>query len=258
VGTIRGLASRRTVVGGLAVSIFLIAWQVVGSHNIIRSDLISYPSEAVETFARMAASGELGQNALVSFAEFLQGYIPGALAGVAAGVLLALIKPLRLSLDPLLVAIYTAPSIAFIPILVVWFGVGTFSKIVIVFLSVVFPVMLNTRAGVAEVAEPWLRAVRSFGANRWQLVAKAILPGSLPAIMAGLRLGLGRGIVSLIAAEMYVSLAGIGHLIQVYSSAARASEIVVLTVVIAAFGFACVTLARGLEERLGTWRSDFE
>jgi ABC-type nitrate/sulfonate/bicarbonate transport system permease component len=252
------VTSRRTVVGVLAVALFAVVWQLIGSHNIVRSDLISYPSEVVTTFVAMTKSGELGKNALVSILEFVQGYVPAAIVGVAAGVLLALIRPLRLLLDPLLVAIYTAPAIAFIPILVVWFGVGTLSKVVIVFLSAVFPIMINTRTGVVEVAEPWLRAVRAFGANRTQLVTKAILPGSLPAIMAGLRLALGRGIVALIAAEMYVSLAGIGRLIQVYSSAARASEIIVLVVVIAAFGFACVSLVRAAEQRLGTWRADFE
>lgn len=250
--------SRRTVVGAAAVIVFLAAWQLIGSRNIVRSDLISYPSEVAATFVQMSASGELAKNATVSLAEFVQGYIPAVIAGIAAGVVLALVRPLRLLLDPLLAAIYTAPAIAFIPILVVWFGVGVQSKIVIVFLSAVFPIMINTRAGVVEVAEPWLRAVRAFGATRMQLIAKAILPGSLPAIMAGLRLALGRGIVALIAAEMYVSLAGIGRLIQVYSSAARASEIIVLVVVIAVFGFACVSLVRAIEQRLGTWRSDFE
>jgi NitT/TauT family transport system permease protein len=157
-----------------------------------------------------------------------------------------------------LVAIYTAPAIAFIPILVVWFGVGPYSKVVIVFLSALFPIIINTRTGVDQIAEPWLRAVRAFGANPLQVVQKAILPGSLPAIMAGLRLGLGRAIVGLIAAEMYVSFAGIGRLIQTYSSAARASEIIVLVAVIATFGFACVTLVRMLERRLGPWTSDFD
>jgi ABC-type nitrate/sulfonate/bicarbonate transport system permease component len=250
--------NRRFVIGASSVALFLVVWQLVGSTNLIRSDLISYPSEVVTTFVRMAASGELGRNAAVSIGEFVQGYVPAAIVGIAAGVVLALVRPVRLFFDPVLIAIYTAPAIAFIPILVVWFGVGAQSKVVIVFLSALFPVLINTRTGVAEVAEPWLRAVRAFGANPLQVVQKAILPGSLPAIMAGLRLGLGRSIVGLIAAEMYVSLAGIGRLIQVYSSAARAPEIIVLVAVIASFGFACVTLVRALETRLGPWTSDFE
>lgn len=250
--------SHRTTVGTLAVVLFLIAWQIVGQREIVRSDLISTPTEVASTFGHLVATGELGRNAVVTLAEFAQGFFPAIAVGIVTGIVLALVRPLRELLDPLLIAMYTAPTIAFIPILVVWFGVGEWSKVIIVFVSAVFPVIINTRAGVAEVAEPWLRAVRSFGANQAQVVTKAILPGSLAAIMAGIRLGLGRAIVGLIAAEMYVSLAGLGRMIQTYSSAARASEILVLVTIIAAFGFGCVTLFRALETKLGTWRADQE
>jgi ABC-type nitrate/sulfonate/bicarbonate transport system permease component len=248
----------RPLVGSISVVLFLAVWQVVGSTNLVRSDLISYPSEVAATLAKMAASGELGSNAVVSLKEFVAGFVPAVAAGIAAGVVLALVRRLRLFFDPLLIAIYQAPIIAFVPILVVWFGVGTQSKIVMVFLSAFFPVMINTMTGVAQVAEPWTRAVRAFGADAFEVVTKAILPGSLPAIMAGIRLGVGRAIVILIAGEMYVSIMGIGRLVQVYSSAARAAEIIVLVVVISAFGFACVSLLRWFEHRLGPWRSELE
>ena len=250
--------SRRLVVGTASVAAFLILWQFVGQREIVRSDLISYPTEVFATFVHLTATGELGTNAAVTLQEFIEGFVPSIVFGVLFGVVLALVKPLRELLDPLLTAIYNAPVIAFIPILVVWFGVGTYSKVVIVFISAIFPVMINTRLGVSEVAEPWLRAVRSFGADQLQIVTKAILPGSMPAIMAGIRLGLGRAIVGLIAAEMYVSISGIGRMIQVYSSAARAAEIIVLVVIIAVFGYACVALLRSVENRLGTWQSDLE
>jgi sulfonate transport system permease protein len=250
--------SRRLVVGTLSVVTFLVVWQIVGERNIVRSDLISYPTEVLATFVHLVSTGELQQNASVTLGEFVEGFVPSVVIGVVFGVVLALVKPLRELLDPLLTAIYTAPMIAFIPILVLWFGVGTYSKVVIVFISAIFPVMINTRVGVSEVAEPWLRAVRSFGAGRLEVVTKAILPGSMPAIMAGIRLGLGRAIVGLIAGEMYVSISGIGRMVQVYSSAARSSEIIVLVVVIAVFGYTCVTLLRSAENRMGTWRSDLE
>jgi sulfonate transport system permease protein len=250
--------SRRLLVGTLSVAVFLAVWQFVGQREIVRSDLISYPTEVLATFVRLISTGELGSNAAITLQEFVEGFIPSIVFGVVCGVLLALIRPLRELLDPLLTAMYTAPVIAFIPILVVWFGVGTYSKVVIVFISAIFPIMINTRVGVSEIAEPWLRAVKSFGADQLQVVTKAILPGSMPAIMAGIRLGLGRAIVGLIAGEMYVSLGGIGRMIQVYSSAARSSEIIVLVVVIAVFGYACVALLRSVENRMGTWQSNLE
>jgi len=252
------MLSRRLVVGTISVVAFLILWQFVGQREIVRSDLISYPTEVLATFVHLTATGELPSNAAVTLQEFVEGFVPSIVVGIVCGVLLALVRPLRELLDPLLTAIYSAPVIAFIPILVVWFGVGTYSKVVIVFISAIFPVMINTRVGVSEIAEPWLRAVRSFGADQLQVITKAILPGSMPAIMAGIRLGLGRAIVGLIAGEMYVSISGIGRMIQIYSSAARSSEIIVLVVVIAVFGYACVALLRSVENRMGTWRSDLE
>ena len=100
--------------------------------------------------------------------------------------------------------------------------------------------------------------MRAFGANQLQVAYKAILPGALPTIMAGMRLGLGRAIVGLIAGEMYVSLAGIGRLVQVYSSAGRAAQIIVLVTLISVFGFVCIALLRWFEERIAPWRLELE
>ena len=123
-----------------------------------------------------------------------------------------------------------------------------------VFLAAVVPVAINTTAGVNEVSELWIRALRAFGASRTQVLAKAVLPGALPSIMTGIRLGVGRGIVSLVAAEMYVSLKGVGRLIQVYSTSGRSAEIFVLVAVVSSFGLVCVSALRALETRLAPWR----
>jgi NitT/TauT family transport system permease protein len=122
-----------------------------------------------------------------------------------------------------------------------------------VFLSAVIPIVINTTTGILEVQESWVRACRAFGATRHQVIAKAILPGALPTIMAGVRLSIGRAIVGLVAAEMYVSVKGIGRLIQVYSTSDRAAEIFVLVIVVSSFGLLLVTLLRWLEEWLAPW-----
>ncbi len=123
-----------------------------------------------------------------------------------------------------------------------------------VFLAAVIPIIINTTTGVNEVSEAWIRAVRAFGAGRRQVIVKAILPGALPAVMAGIRLGVGRAIVSLVAAEMYVSILGIGRLIQVYSNGGRAAAIFVLVGIVSTFGLVCVNALRVLEHRLAPWR----
>jgi ABC-type nitrate/sulfonate/bicarbonate transport system permease component len=251
-----GHRAARATVGFVTVALFLTLWQVVGANDIIRSDLISYPSEVAETLVRMAASGELGSNIVVSLQEFIEGFVPAIVGGIFIGAVFALNARLRYLFDPLFVALNTSPIIAFVPIVVVWFGVGTTSKAVMVFLSAVIPIVINTTTGIMEVNESWIRACRAFGATRRQIVAKAILPGALPMIMTGVRLSVGRAVVGLIAAEMYVSVRGVGRLIQVYSTSDRAAEIFVLVAVVASFGFVLVNVLRHLENRLAPWSLD--
>ena len=248
--------SARAVVGLAAVVLFLIVWQIVGVNEIIRSDLISFPTEIIETFYRMALSGELTVNIAVSLQEFVQGFVPAVLIGVALGAGFALSRRLRYLFEPLVIALNTSPIIAFVPIVVVWFGVGMQSKSVMVFLAAVIPIIINTTTGIAEVNDSWIRACRAFGATRWQVIAKAILPGAMPVMMTGIRLSVGRAVVALIAAEMYVSVRGIGRLIQVYSTSDRAAEIFVLVAIVSSFGFFLVTALRRIEDWLAPWRLD--
>jgi ABC-type nitrate/sulfonate/bicarbonate transport system permease component len=245
--------SARAVVGFMAVALFLITWQIVGGNEIIRSDLISYPSEVANTLMQMTASGELGSNVVVSLQEFIQGFVPAIVIGTAAGTAFALSRRLHYLFEPLIVALNTSPIIAFVPIVVVWFGVGTQSKAIMVFLAAVIPIVINTMTGIGQVHESWIRACRAFGASKPQVILKAMLPGALPSVMVGVRLAVGRAIVGLIAAEMYVSVRGIGRLIQVYSSSERAAEIFVLVAVVATFGFLLVTLLRRIESWLAPW-----
>jgi ABC-type nitrate/sulfonate/bicarbonate transport system permease component len=243
----------RAVVGFAAVALFLISWQIIGGNEIVRSDLISYPSEIAAALAMMTASGELGGNVAVSLQEFIQGFVPAIAIGIAAGTAFALSRHLHYLFEPLIVALNTSPIIAFVPIVVVWFGVGTQSKAIMVFLAAVIPIVINTMTGIAQVHESWIRACRAFGAGKSQVIVKAILPGALPSVMVGVRLAVGRAIVGLIAAEMYVSVRGIGRLIQVYSTSERAAEIFVLVAVVASFGFLLVTVLRRIEGLIAPW-----
>jgi len=246
----------RPAIGALGIGAFLLLWQLAGAGSAARADFISYPTEILATFAGMAASGELGANVAVSLGAFAEGFLPAILVGIAFGTAFALSRRLRYLVDPLFAALYSAPMIAFVPVIVVWFGVGVESKVAMVFLAAVVPVAINTTAGVNGVSEAWVRTLRAFGASPLQVVAKAVLPGALPAIMTGIRLGVGRGIVSLVAAEMYVSLKGVGRLIQIYSSSGRPAEIFVLVAVVSSFGLVCVSALRALERRLAPWAID--
>ncbi len=243
----------RLIVGTLSVGFVLIVWQIVGSNEIVRSALISYPTQIFGAFVDFCRSGELASNALVSLREFAAGFAAAVAGGVAIGLVFALNRPLRYLFEPLFVALNMAPMVAFVPLLIVLCGIGEFSKSVTVFLSAFIPIAINTTTGITQVHESWVRALRALGARKHEIVMKAMLPGALPAIMTGIRLGIGRGIVVLIAAEMTVSLHGIGRLIQVYSSGDNVAKIFVLVAVVAAFGYGCAAALSLLQRRLASW-----
>ncbi len=242
---------RRALIGGSSVAAVLVAWQAAGSRTLMGPEIISYPSQVLSVGASLLASGEMTRHLLVSLGEFASGFPPAVLVGITLGLMMGHFRRLRHLLDPLTMALYTTPRIALIPLLVLWFGVGMASKVAVVFLGGVFPVLVNTIVGVQQVDPVWVRAARAFGASRFQVMITVTLPGSLPAVMAGIRLGIGRAVTGVIVGEMYVSLAGVGHLIQLYGNAGRVAELVFLVAMLAAFGVLCVAAVRRCENWIG-------
>jgi NitT/TauT family transport system permease protein len=246
---------RRRRIGGVAVALALAAWQVAGSRGH-GPDLIATPTTVLAAGAALAASGELGRHVWVSLQELLGGFALATAAGVALGLAMGWSRPLGHLLDPVVMALHTAPRIALLPVLVVWLGVGIASKVAVVFLGAVFPILVTTAAGVRQVDALWVRAVRAFGARPSQVVATVVVPAALPAILTGLRLGLGRGLIGVIVGEMYVALAGVGQLLQLYGNAGRTPELIALATGVALTGSLAVAGLRGLERWLAPWREE--
>jgi NitT/TauT family transport system permease protein len=244
---------RRAAVGTLAVVAGLIVWQAAGSSGGLAADLVASPAAV-----GLATSGELARHGWVSLQELAAGFALAASGGVSLGVALGRSRHLRGLLDPVVMALHVTPRVALLPILVVWLGVGMGSKVAAVFLGAVFPIVVNTHAGARHVDALWVRATRAFGARPLQVVTKVILPATLPAVMTGLRLGLGRAVVTVVVAEMYVSLAGVGQLLQLYGNAGRTAELIALATLVALCGTLGVAGLRRLERRLSPWRRDLE
>ena len=246
----------RLVLGTLAVAVFLLVWEAVGWLEVIPVAFIARPTLVVEAGYDLARSGELLANARVSFLEFVYGFFPALVAGVALGIAMGRYRRVGNLLDPLMMAAYTTPRIALLPLLIIWFGVGMGSKVAIVFLGAVFPIIVNTVAGIRQIEPVWVRAARSFGCNELGILRRVVLPGALPIIMTGVRLGVGRGIISVIVGEMYVSVAGVGRIMMDYSAGIRTAHTIVLVAVVAGFGFLLVRAVYELERRLGPWRQE--
>ena len=244
----------RTLVGLVSVAVFLTIWQVAGSTNEARASLFSYPTQVLAGFGDLLQTDDLAGNLRITLLELAEGFLPAVLLGIALGTGFATSKRLRYLIEPLFIVLYIAPYVALIPMLTVWFGVGERTKAIVVFISAIVPVAINTRIGVGEISPQWVLALRAFGATRSQIMIKAVLPGALPSIMTGVRLAIGRAIVAAIAAEMYVSINGIGSLVQVYSQSGRTAIILVFVGLISVFGLACVSTVRIAEAKLAPWR----
>lgn len=247
-----GLLGVISVVGGFAL------WEVA-VRVFAAGDLIVVPPSAVATtFRRLVATGELQHHVAVSAAEFAWGYGLAAVIGIPLGVLMATSRVLRSVLDPWVAAMYATPRIALAPLFILWLGIGLASKIALVFLSALFPILVNTLTGVRVVDAELVEAARSFGAGRRDVFVKVLIPASIPFIVAGLRLGLGRGLIGVVVGELLGSTAGVGYMIHSAGQTFDTATLFVGVVVLALFGITGDVTLKWLETRLAPWRLSAE
>ncbi|MFC1816407.1 ABC transporter permease, partial [Thermodesulfobacteriota bacterium] len=156
--------------------------------------------------------------------------------------------------DPFITLLYATPRISLIPLIIIWLGIGLWSKVAVVFLGAIFPIIINTTGGFRTLDESLLKAARSFGADNWIIFRTIGLPGSVPFIISGLRLGLGRGLVGIVVAEMFASQAGIGYLIMLAGSSFQTDTVFVGVGIIAGSALLLDSALRMLERRFESWR----
>ncbi len=244
----------RPIVSGLSVLGFLLLWELAVMQGWINGRFTSQPTQVWRAALVVIAQDDFGWHCSVSFVSFALGFVMALAVSIPLGLYLGVSRLGRLFLEPPLMALYTAPRIVLLPILIVWLGIGLASKVAIVFLGAVFPIMVNTMAGVRGADHRLATAARAFGATPMDIFLKVLVPGSLPAILMGVRLGVGRGVLSVVVGEMFVSEAGIGHQIMTYGQAMQFNKLLVYAFTISLFGYGLTVAVRMLEERIRNWR----
>ncbi len=244
----------RPIVSTLAVLGFLLLWEVAVTLGWVNGRFTSQPTQVYRAALVIFAEDDFGWHCGVSFVSFALGFAMALAVSIPLGLYLGVSRWGRLFLEPPLMALYTAPRIVLLPILIVWLGIGLASKVAIVFLGAVFPIMVNTMAGVRGADHRLATAARAFGATPMDIFLKVLVPGSLPAILMGVRLGVGRGVLSVVIGEMFVSEAGIGHQIMTYGQALQFSKLLVYAFTISLFGYGLTVAVRMLEDRIRNWR----
>lgn len=247
--------SRRTTVSIAAVLLFFVLWQVVPALGLVNAQFTSQPSSVAVALVDVLTNDQFFYHAQISLSEFGVGFALAVAVSIPLGVLLGTSRYARYVLDPPLMALYMAPTLILLPIMVIWLGIGMASKVAVVFLGAIFPIIVNTMAGMREADPKLIQAARCFGAGKLDVFVRILIPGSLPAILMGMRLAVGRAVLGVVVGELYASQAGIGHQLMKYGEAMRIDRLLVYALIISAFGYAMTSLVRVLENRVQSWRA---
>jgi NitT/TauT family transport system permease protein len=237
----------------LSLVVVLIAWELYG--RSVNPTLFTYPTAIAHAFVELVSKGELQGFLLQSLEVFLYGFALAAVVGIPLGIFLARSTTLSLALEPYLHAIYSTPMVAFIPLIVLWFGFRVLAKVVIVFLFMVFPILLNTQQGVKNLNQDLLEVARSFCSSERQLWRDLIIPSALPFILAGINLAIGRGLVGMVVAEFFTSVAGLGYMIVQYANSFETAKLFVPIVVLMALGVTLIGLIKVVERKIAPWQN---
>ena len=197
----------------LSVSLILVVWQAIVSLGGMNPLFLPSPAAVLVSAWELILSGQLPWAVLVSLNRIVQGFVYGSLVGIALGLLAGAIKWVDDVVDPWVAAIYPIPKSALFPLFLLWFGLGDSSKIVTISVGVLFLVLINTVTGVKSINPLLLKAAQDLGATRAQVFVKVILPGALPNIFTGLRLGIGMALILVFITEIEATKAGLGFLL---------------------------------------------
>jgi ABC-type nitrate/sulfonate/bicarbonate transport system permease component len=247
---------QRLWLGLLGAAVVLGAWELSADLNLVNAAYTSKPSSIVIA-AKGYFDGGGGWYALkISAIEFLIGFALSVVVGLLIGMAMGWWKWFDYLFDPLVNFGYAAPRIALVPLLVVWFGIGTESKVAVVFLSAVFPIIINTMSGVKTADASLVRVGRSFKANDLQIFRTVALPGAMPSIVTGIRLGIGQGLIGMVVGELIASTAGLGYTIETAGNNFQTSLMFVAVAIVSGIGVLLTQSLRAVERHLDRWRPD--
>jgi NitT/TauT family transport system permease protein len=238
----------------LSVLSLAILWEAVG--RAIDSTLIPPLTQIGDAWWKLLSSGKLLANLGMSLTTLAIGFCLAAFIGVVLGVLMGRFRAIEHFFDIYVNALMSAPTTAFVPVLILWFGLGMESRIAVVFLFAIFVIIINTMTGVKQVDTVLVEMARSFGAREREIFFKIVLPAALPAIMAGLRLGMGRAVKGMVTAEMLLTLTGIGAMIMQYGSSFATDSLFAVILTILLVALLAMKAVHWIDRRLTGWKTE--
>lgn len=250
--------SRQLTLSGATLLVVIGVWWLVTALQLVTPLFLPPPQQVLQKLLMIAGpsgfmDATLWQHLAASLTRILIALLAAVAIGVPVGIFMGLNETVRGILDPLIELYRPVPPLAYLPLMVIWFGIGETSKILLIYLAIFAPVAMSALAGVKSAQQVRLRAARSLGANRWQVLWYVVLPGALPEILTGLRIGLGVGWSTLVAAELIAATRGLGFMVQSAGEFLATDVVLAGIAVIALIAFLLELGLRALQRRLTPW-----
>ena len=250
---LRALLLSPNAIRTASVAVFFVIWEYYGR----RMDPIfmAPPSAIFEAAVTLIRSGALEKAMAQTLWPFAVGMALTVIVGILLGIVMAQWRMLEYVLDPFINALYAIPRIALVPLIILWAGLEFAGKVTILVSVAIFPITVNTYAGIRDVRGSMLEIGRAYGATEWQIFWKIVLPAAVPFIMAGVRLAVGLAIIGIIVAEFFTAISGLGGMIVEYANVFATAKLFVPIIVIALIGVVLTELVMWLERRISRWRT---
>jgi ABC-type nitrate/sulfonate/bicarbonate transport system permease component len=248
------LEYERVAIAGGTLLTLLLVWEALGASGLVDPLFISSPTRVARAAWLLSHDRDFWTDVEVSATEFVLGYGAALAVAIPLGLALGLSKRLQYLIGPFVDTLNAVPRVTLLPLIIIWCGIGIWSKVVVVFLGAVIPVLINTQSGVKASEARFMRVARSFSASRWKIFSSIILPGIVPFIFTGAKYGAGRALLGVVVGELYASTAGLGHLIADAGNTFQTDVVFVGALLFMAAGLIVVTLLDALEQRFERWR----
>ncbi|MBF4177961.1 taurine ABC transporter permease TauC [Lelliottia nimipressuralis] len=261
--TLRWPFSRQITLSAGTLLVLLAIWWAVAAQQWVSPLFLPPPGQVLTKLVSIAGSqgfmdATLWQHLAASLGRILVALLAAVIIGIPVGIAMGLSPTVRGILDPLIELYRPVPPLAYLPLMVIWFGIGETSKILLIYLAIFAPVAMSALAGVKSAQQVRIRAAQSLGASRAQVLWFVILPGALPEILTGLRIGLGVGWSTLVAAELIAATRGLGFMVQSAGEFLATDVVLAGIAVIAVIAFSLELGLRALQRRLTPWHGEIQ
>jgi ABC-type nitrate/sulfonate/bicarbonate transport system permease component len=246
---------RTPVTRAAATLAFLGVWELAVRAGWVDPLFLSSPSQVAVRLYQVFADGTIWPHLWASGTTAFWGFVFSCVVGVPIGILMGRSVLVRDTLEPFVMAQASVPTVALLPLFIIWLGIGTSARIALIFTGAVFGIVVSTEAGVSNIDKRLIETARSFTATEWEILWKIVIPASIPYIIAGMRLAIARVLIMVVVAELYASNAGIGYLIFQAGASYDTSMIFVGVVILATAGVLANALLRAVERRVAPWNS---